>query len=62
MPLHATCFILVSCLAYFLTLKMEATYSTETSVDFQWTTQRYFAENNAMNAFNVNVTVMVTRI
>jgi hypothetical protein len=28
---------LVSCLAYFFTLKMEAISSSETSVDFQWT-------------------------
>jgi hypothetical protein len=34
-------FVLVSCLAYFSSLKMEATYSSEMSIDFQPTTQRY---------------------
>jgi hypothetical protein len=29
------CFTLVSCLAYFSALKMEATCSSDTSVDFQ---------------------------
>jgi hypothetical protein len=33
--LLATCFTLASCLTYFSTLKMEATCSSETSVDFQ---------------------------
>jgi hypothetical protein len=36
--LLATCFMLISCLAYFSTLKMEITSSSETSVDFQRTT------------------------
>jgi hypothetical protein len=35
---------LVSCLAYSSTLKMEATCSSETSVDFQRTTRRYIPE------------------
>jgi hypothetical protein len=39
--LLATRFILVSCLAYSYTLKMEATHSSETSVDFQRTTLCY---------------------
>jgi hypothetical protein len=34
----ATCFMLVSRLAYSLTLKLEATCSSETSADFQLTT------------------------
>jgi hypothetical protein len=33
--------MLVSCLAYSSTLKMEATYYSETYVDFQRATQRY---------------------
>jgi hypothetical protein len=41
---RATCFMLVSCLAYSSTLKIEATCSFETSVDFQWTTQHYIQE------------------
>jgi hypothetical protein len=34
-------FILVPCLVYFSTLKTEATCSSETSVDFQWTIRCY---------------------
>jgi hypothetical protein len=33
-------------LGYFSTLKMEAIYSSETSVDFQWTTRRYIPEDS----------------
>jgi hypothetical protein len=44
-PLIAACFMLVSCLAYFLTLKMEATGSSKTSVDFQQTTEHYIPED-----------------
>jgi hypothetical protein len=35
------CFMLASCLAYALALKMEATYSSDMSVDFEWTTWFY---------------------
>jgi hypothetical protein len=37
----AACMMLVCCLAYPSKLKMEATYSCETSVDLEWTTLRY---------------------
>jgi hypothetical protein len=37
----ATCFMLVSCLAYSFTLKVYAEYSSETSVDFQRKTRSY---------------------
>jgi hypothetical protein len=43
--LLATCFMLHSCLAYSLTLKMEATCSSKTMVGFQWTTQSYIPED-----------------
>jgi hypothetical protein len=33
--------MLVPCLAYSLTLKMEAIYSSETSIDFQWAARHY---------------------
>jgi hypothetical protein len=46
--LLATCFTLASCLAYSSTLKIEATCSSETSVDFQWTTRRYIPENRTL--------------
>jgi hypothetical protein len=39
------CVMLVSCLTYSLTLKMEATCSSKTSDDFQRTTQRYIPED-----------------
>jgi hypothetical protein len=38
-----TCFLVTSCLAYSLTLKMEAIYSFETSVNIYQTTQHYMA-------------------
>jgi hypothetical protein len=40
----ATCFMLVSCLAYFSTFNMEATCNPETSVNFQRTMRRYIPE------------------
>jgi hypothetical protein len=42
-------FTLVSCLAYTLTLKMEATCSLETSVDFQRTTWCYIPEDSTLH-------------
>jgi hypothetical protein len=47
--LLATWFMLVSCMVYSATLKMEATSSSETSVDFQWTTRRYIPENRTLH-------------
>jgi hypothetical protein len=44
----ATCFTLVSSLAYYSTLKMEAKYSQETSVGFQRTTQCFIPENRVL--------------
>jgi hypothetical protein len=40
---------LVSYLAYSTTLKMEAIYSSETSVDFQQTTRRYIPEDRTIH-------------
>jgi hypothetical protein len=42
-------FTLVSCSAYSSTLKMEAIWSSETSVDFQRTTQRYIPEHSTLH-------------
>jgi hypothetical protein len=42
-------FTLVSCSAYSLTLEMEATYSSETSVDFQRNTQPYIPEDRTLH-------------
>jgi hypothetical protein len=54
--LLATFFTLVSCLAYSSTLKMEATYSSEMSVEFQRTIWRYIPEGKTLN----NRTVIVS--
>jgi hypothetical protein len=43
------CFHAGFLLAYSLTLKMEAIYSSETSVDFQRTTRRYIPEVNTLH-------------
>jgi hypothetical protein len=40
--------MLLSSLAYSLTLKMEAVCLSETSVDFQWTAQHYIAEDRTL--------------
>jgi hypothetical protein len=45
----APAFVLVSCLAYFSTLKMEAICSSETSVDCQWTTWHYIPEDGTLH-------------
>jgi hypothetical protein len=49
--LLATYFTLVSRLAYSSTLKMEATCSSVTSVDFQRATRRYIPEDRTQNKF-----------
>jgi hypothetical protein len=38
----------VSCLAYSSTPKMDATYSSDISIDFQWTTCHYIPENTTL--------------
>jgi hypothetical protein len=43
--LLATCFMLVSCLAYSSALKIEPTCFSYKSVDFQWTTWHYMPED-----------------
>jgi hypothetical protein len=45
---HATCFTLVSFLAYSSAMKMEATCSSETSVGFQRATRRYVTEGRTL--------------
>jgi hypothetical protein len=40
--------MLVSCLSYSLVLKMEAIYSSETSVDFHQSTGRYIPEERTI--------------
>jgi hypothetical protein len=46
--LPATFYTLVSCLAYSSTLNMDATYFSETSVDFQQTIRRYIPEDRTI--------------
>jgi hypothetical protein len=43
------CFMLVSCLAYSSTLKLEETCSSETPADFQRTTRRYIPEDGTLH-------------
>jgi hypothetical protein len=43
--LLANCFMLVSCMAYSSTLKMETRCSSETSSDFHLTAERYVLED-----------------
>lgn len=38
-----------SCMAYSLTLKMGAICSSEASVDFRWTTQRYIPADGTLD-------------
>jgi hypothetical protein len=40
----------IYCLAYSSILKKDATWSSETSVDFQWTTYRYVPEDRALHS------------
>jgi hypothetical protein len=40
---------LVSCLAYFSTLKMETIFSSEASVDFQQNIRHYIPEDRTLN-------------
>jgi hypothetical protein len=47
--LLATCFMLISCLAYSSALRIEATGSSETSADFQQSTRRYILEDRTLH-------------
>jgi hypothetical protein len=47
--MHDACFMLVCCLDYSSTLKTEATCSSETSVDFQWTKRRYIPDDTSLH-------------
>jgi hypothetical protein len=48
---------LVSCSAYFSTLKMEAICSSETSADFKQTTCRYIPDDSTLSNI-IHVTVL----
>jgi hypothetical protein len=44
MDVSVACYLLVSCLAYSWTLKIEVTFSSERSINVEWTTRRYILE------------------
>jgi hypothetical protein len=46
-------FLLVSCLPYCSTLKMEAIYPFETSIDLYRTTQCYIPEDSTLHIFTL---------
>jgi hypothetical protein len=50
-----TCYMLVSCLPYSATLKIEAICSSETSVDFQRTAWRYTPEDSTLHCLRCEV-------
>jgi hypothetical protein len=49
------CLLPGSFLAHFLTLKMQATCSSEMSVDFQWTTLCYIPEDHALESRIISI-------
>jgi hypothetical protein len=58
---HPTYFMITSRFAYFLTLKMEGTCSSETSVDFQWTTWRCIPGDVTLSViifFKINISLL----
>jgi hypothetical protein len=50
--LPASCFLLVSCLAYSLILKMEVTCSSKTQPDFEQTTWHYIPEDRTLHTLH----------
>jgi hypothetical protein len=54
-------FTLVSCLSHSLTLKIEAIYSTEISVDFQRTTRRYVSKTELLITTSVKTYILSDR-
>jgi hypothetical protein len=48
-PLLTTCFMLIPCLTYSSTLKIEATCSSEMLVKLQRTSQRYISEGRTLH-------------
>jgi hypothetical protein len=53
------CFMLVYCLTYSSALKMEATRSSETSVDFPRTTRRYIAETKHFRISHIQACIFL---
>jgi hypothetical protein len=48
--LHAAKFLLITCLTYCLTLKMEAVWSSETSVILYWNTRRHISGDGTLHS------------
>jgi hypothetical protein len=48
---QSSAFTLVSCSVYYSSLMMDAICSSETSVDFQWSTRRYIPEDNNLHNY-----------
>jgi hypothetical protein len=59
--LLASYFSLVSCLAYFWTLMMEAICSSETSVDFQRTKRHYIPRDHLYENFKPYIMLLNSR-
>jgi hypothetical protein len=55
--LLVVCFMLISCLAYSSILKVEATWSNEMSVEFQWITWCYIPETSFRKSTDLNFKV-----
>jgi hypothetical protein len=55
----ASCFILVSCLTYFTVLKMEAIYSSQMLVVFQWTILRHIPEDRNLCKYMTHLSLEV---
>jgi hypothetical protein len=49
LALLAACFVLISCLAYSLTVKIEVTCYSKMLVDFQWTVEHYIPEDKILH-------------
>jgi hypothetical protein len=62
LALLAICFTLVPCLDYYSNLKMEATYSSETSVDFQRIIWRYFQEDRTLHMIGYFANNLLSRM
>jgi hypothetical protein len=48
---RASCFLLISCFIYSLTLKIETVRSCETSVDFYRATRHYIAKESTIHCY-----------
>jgi hypothetical protein len=55
LALFAACFMLVSCLAYFSTLEMEAVFSSKMSVGFDQITWCYIPEDRTLLTIKLKI-------